>query len=564
MLKSLNIKDFALVDKLELEFEKGMISLTGETGAGKSILLGAIGIISGDKPKKNAVRNGSDKAIVSGVFDISYLNNVKQFLKEKDLLDEENENECIIRRVIRKDGRSSTFINESSTNLGTLKSLAEMLIEIHGQHQHQNLSKSKKQLDIIDSYSGLKELRKIVSELYREWKTKEKEAADIEQNFREKQDRFQLLSYKKNELEELGAFEGEYEELEIEEHHLSSADNVISTCEETVSMIDDDDYGAITILNKIIANIESLDQESDVKEILDMLESAKINVEESLPILNSYKDKFEVNPERLMDVKNRMKDLDRASETFHCLPENIHKALLEINEEIATLNYSEDAVDESKRLAEEAFNSYLEKATELSQKRKSLSVELSKEVNNETRKLNLAEDILRIDFINDFSSKEKIYNSYGLDDAKFLIRPNLGQDYQSISEIASGGELSRLSLAVQVVSFKNEKKPTMIFDEVDTGLSGETGNVVGELLRRVGNLGQVMCVTHLPQVASQGHSHFFVSKNDVERDGQMITLSNIKELKKDERVKEIARMIGGDINSTQSIENAKLMLSLQK
>lgn len=259
MLKSLNIKDFALVDKLELEFEKGMISLTGETGAGKSILLGAIGIISGDKPKKNAVRNGSDKAIVSGVFDISYLNNVKQFLKEKDLLDEENENECIIRRVIRKDGRSSTFINESSTNLGTLKSLAEMLIEIHGQHQHQNLSKSKKQLDIIDSYSGLKELRKIVSELYREWKTKEKEAADIEQNFREKQDRFQLLSYKKNELEELGAFEGEYEELEIEEHHLSSADNVISTCEETVSMIDDDDYGAITILNKIIANIESLD-----------------------------------------------------------------------------------------------------------------------------------------------------------------------------------------------------------------------------------------------------------------------------------------------------------------
>lgn len=564
MLKSLNIRDFALVEKLELEFEKGMISLTGETGAGKSILLGAIGIISGDKAKKNAVRNGSEKAVVSGVFDISYLSSVKKFLIEKDLIDEENENECIIRRVIRKDGRSSTFINESSSNLSTLRELSEMLIEIHGQHQHQNLSKSKKQLDIIDAYAGLKEKRKSVSELYRSWKAKEKESEAIKQSFKENQDKFQLLTYKKNEIEALEIVEGEYEELEEEEKHLSSAETVIMTCEETISVMDDDTYGVISGLNKIVSNIESLDDEKNTRELLEMLESAKINVEESLPVLNSYRDTFEVNPERLLEVKSRMRELDKASETFKCLPENLHTILPELESEIASLNYSEDAVEAAELATKEAFDVYFEEAKELSQIRIQESANLSKEVNSETIKLNLAEDILRIDFNKSFESKEQNYTAYGLDDASFLIRPNLGQDYQSIAEIASGGELSRLSLAVQVVSFKNEKKPTMIFDEVDTGLSGETGNVVGELLRRVGNLGQVMCVTHLPQVAAQGHSHFFVSKNNVERDGEVVTLSNIQELKDDNRLKEVARMIGGDVNSKESLDNARVMISLQK
>lgn len=566
MLKSLNIKDFALVDKLELEFEKGMISLTGETGAGKSILLGAIGIISGDKAKKNAVRSGSDKAIISSIFDIHYLPSVKAFLKDKDLLDEDNEDEVLIRRVIRKDGKSSTFINDTSSNLKTLKELSQMLIEIHGQNQHQNLSKSKKQLNIIDAYAGLKDLRKNVSLLYRVWKDKEKETLAIQNNFKENQDRFQLLSYKKNELESLTIVEGEYQELEEEEHHLSSAENVIMTCEETISLMDDDSHGVITGINKIVSNIESLNDEKNNKELLSMLEDAKINIEESLPVLSSYRDKFEINPERLIEVNTRIRELDRASESFSCLPEKLHTLLPEIELEISNLNYSEDAVAEAEQAMKKAFDDYLEEAKSLSEKRVLFSADLSKDVNSETIKLNLAEDILRIDFNSSFESKNEdiVYSAYGIDSATFLIRPNLGQPYQPISEIASGGELSRLSLAVQVVSFKNENKPTMIFDEVDTGLSGETGNVVGELLRRVGELGQVMCVTHLPQVAAQGHSHFFVSKNNIEKEGEIVTLSNIRELNMDERIREVARMIGGDVNSTQSIENAKLMISLQK
>lgn len=558
MLKSLSIRDFALVEKLDLEFEKGMISLTGETGAGKSILLGAIGVIIGEKTKKTAVRNGSDKAIISGVFDISYLPKVKSFLEDKELIDENEPEQCIIRRVLRKDGRSSTFINENNSNLSTLKEIGEMLIEIHGQHQHQNLSKTKKQLDVIDSYSGLKEKRQNVSHLYRKWKDAEKETKSVIANFNDNKDKYQLLMYKKKELEALKIQEGEYQELEEESIHLSSAEHVISSCEEAEYLLKDDN-GCLDILNKVISNIESLNEDKNTLEIIEMLESAKINIEEATPLISSHRDSFEINPERLIEVTARIKELDKASESFFCLPENLHTILPSIEEEIGQLNYSEDAVAEAKKNEEDAFNEFLKEAKELSKKRIESSKLLTKEINNETIRLNLAEDILKIDFI---KSKD-YYSPYGIDDVNFLIRPNLGQEYQKISDIASGGELSRLSLAVQVVSFKNEKKPTMIFDEVDTGLSGETGNVVGDMLRRVGDLGQVMCVTHLPQVAAQGHSHFFVSKNNVEKDGKVITLSNIRELNEDERIKEVARMIGGNVNSKEALDTAQKMLHLE-
>ncbi len=568
MLKSLNIKDFALVEKLDLDFEKGMISLTGETGAGKSILLGAIGLIIGEKPKKNAVRNGAEKGIVSAVFDVSYLPNVQKFLRERDLLDDDDEQECIIRRVLRKDGRSSAFINENTTNLKALKELGEMLIEIHGQHQHQNLSKGKKQFEVLDSFGGTTLLRKDVSKFYKVWKDKQKEAIKVKDDFEDSHNKFQLLSYKKTELTELDVREGEVEELEEEHKLLSSADSVISSCESAMEYVkhgfDSEGTTIGTLIGNVISFIQNLDDEKGTIEIIEMLETAQINIEEVSPLISDYQNKFEVNPERLLEVEDRVRRLNKASETFHCLPEALHTLLEEIENNIKSLNYSEDAVEKANEEAEAAFMEYLNLAKELSEKRQQSAISLSREVNAETIKLNLAEDILRVDFFKSSQTDlaELECTSYGIDNLNFLIRPNLGQDYQPISEIASGGELSRLSLAVQVVSFKNENKPTMIFDEVDTGLSGETGNVVGELLRRVGELGQVMCVTHLPQVAAQGHYHFFVSKNNVKRENDIITLSNIKELNRGERVKEVARMIGGNINSKESISNAELMLSL--
>lgn len=564
MLSALNIKNFALVEKLDLEFEKGMISLTGETGAGKSIILGAIGLILGDKAKKNVVRNGTDKTIVSASFNISSLPKVKEFLLKYDYF--ENENECIIRRIVRKDGRSSCYINDSTASIAKIKELGEMLVEIHGQHQHQFLSKERKQIDLIDSYCGLTKERNKVGVLYREWKEKEKELIDIKNNFEENFKKFKLLSYQKSELENLDLSEGEFEELEIIFQRLSSAEDVLLNCDNTISLLsgtNEYDSGILDSLNTAIKYITEI-KTKDKNETIELLESAKINIEEAIPSIEYLKDKFEINPEKLLEIKNRMSEINKISDSFHVLPENLFSLLQEVSKEIENLNYSDTVVKDKELEVEQIFNEYLKEAKSLSEKRTKNIKKMESKISEIASQLKLAENIFKVHFKTSYLSDEIKYTNTGIDSVDFYIRPNLGQDYESIKDIASGGELSRLSLSIQVVSLENENTPTMIFDEVDTGLSGETGNVVGELLKKVSKNGQVFCVTHLPQVASQGDHHFLVSKDDFERDNDIITLSMIKELNKEDRIKEVARMIGGDVNSNESFENAKLMLSMSK
>lgn len=555
MLVNLNIKDFAIVEHLNLEFKGGMISLTGETGAGKSIVLGAIGVIVGDKVNKDAVRSGAEKAIISATFDISKLPKVKSFLEKYDYIGDEDE--CIIRRVIRRDGKSSSFINDASASMSKLKELGESLVEIHGQHQHQSISKDKKQLEMLDSYLNLKDLRNEVSLLYKKWKLSQKNYENVKNNFEEMFNSYQLLSYQLKELKELNLSEGEFEELEQELNHLESASSVISNCEGSLSILNEGDgvssQSVISLVNQVHRNISSLEDDL-LKETLEMLEIASINLEEASNEITRYQEKFEINPEKEIELKERIREINKISEKMNVYPENIHLLKSELEEKLETLNYSEDVVDEAKLEMEKAYDCFIDKATVLSQQRREGSEKMSYAVNEEAVKLNLSEEFLKIEF------EESVENITGIDSISFYIRPNLGQPYQPLKKIASGGEMSRISLAIQVVALRNDHIPTMIFDEVDTGLSGETGNVVGRMLRAVGSLGQVMCVTHLPQVASQGHNHFFVSKKNVKRDGKEITISSIKPLTEVERVHEIARMIGGDISSKESFENAKSML----
>lgn len=569
MITALNIKNFALVEQLNLEFENGMISLTGETGAGKSIILGAIALILGDNVKKGAVRYGEEKAIISATFNVSNLPKVQSFLKEHDYIDENNINECIIRRVIRSDGKkSSAFINDSVASISKIKEIGEMLVEIHGQHQHQLLSKEKNQLDILDSFCELKEKRKEVSNLYKEWKKKEIYANEVKNNFDENYDKFKLLDYQRKELKDLNLSKDEFKLLEEEFEELSSAEHSISSCNEAINYIKTESYDSyddiLTLLNKSIKTIQGINSEK-TKDILESLENAKIELEEVCPTIESFRDRYEINPERLYDVELRLKEINKASDSFNVLPEDLYFVLDEIEEKIQNLNFSEDIVQKAHKDVEIAFSAYLESSIELSKLRKEGAIEISRRISEEASKLKLADNIFKVHFYSSFENiLENKYSSTGIDSINFYIRPNKGQDYQPLKEIASGGELSRLSLAIQVVSLKNDRVPTMIFDEVDAGLSGETGNVVGEMLRKVGSKTQVFCVTHLPQVAAQGHYHYFVSKSDVERNGNIITISNIEELNKDTRIKEIARMIGGDINSKESFKNAEIMLSMSK
>ena len=567
MLRSLNIKDFALVEQLDLEFENGMISLTGETGAGKSILLGAIGLVTGDKADKKAVRAGTEKTIVSATFDISKLSKVKSALEQYDYMGDDPD-ECILRRIIRKDGRSSCFINDCAASISKIKEIGSMLVEIHGQHQHQSLTKDKKQLDSLDNFLDIQELKENVSSSYKKWRNKEKDYELIKEDFEDVSNKYQLLSYKLAELKELALEEGEFEALEDEFTSLSSASFVISSCERGGQMLDndnDDDYSAskyVSSTKSVVENLISSLNEEDPKykklqNIIEMLESAEINITESVDQLVSYRNKFEINEEREFEVKERVDAINSIANKMNVIPEKIVELKNDVENEISGLNYSEDAVEEAKNEMDASFSIYLEFAKELSRLRVSGAPNMAKAVNAEAEKLNLSDDILKIMF-----EESDTYHQHGIDKVVFYIRPNKGQEYQPVKMIASGGEMSRLSLSIQVVALKNDNVPTMIFDEVDAGLSGETGNAVGAMLRTVGNLGQVMCVTHLPQVAAQGHSHYFVSKKDVDRGGEEITLSSIRILDKISRIKEIARMIGGNIASNESFENAKLMLNM--
>lgn len=564
MLINLDIKDFTITEQVNLEFSKGLISITGETGAGKSIILGAIGLIIGNKVKKDVVRKGCEKATITATFNISYLPKVQKLLEENDIVLDDN-TECIIRRVIRQNGKNRCFINDSPISLPKLKEIGEKLVEIHGQHQHQFLAKEKKQLELLDNYLNLKEKRSDVTGKYNIWKDKIRRHKEIENSFEESNNKFQLLSYQLKDLNNLDLQDGEFDELQEELIMLESASNVIETCQEVAEKIDGDNGSISSMLSSVIRSLESLNDEK-LKNLLEMLYEAKINIEESVHLITSHEDKFEINPERTAVVKERLNEINRMSDKMKTLPEDLIELKETLTKEIEDLNYSSDAVEVAAQEASEAFDDYLEIAKELSKERKNNAHKMSESINDEAIKLNLAANIFKVEFLSDYetldSQESKYYSSTGIDKIDFYIRPNLGQDYQSLKEIASGGELSRLSLAIQVVSLKNEKIPTMIFDEVDTGLSGETGNVVGEMLRSIGNSGQVMCVTHLPQVAAQGHSHFKVIKKDVKRNDEIVTLSSISKLENKTREQEIARMIGGNRLSSESLNNAKKMLEL--
>ena len=564
MLIDLSIKDFTITEQINLEFKRGLISITGETGAGKSIILGAIGLIIGNKVKKDIVRKGCEKAIITATFNISGLSNVQNKLEENDTVLEDN-TECIIRRVIRASGQNRCFINDSPVSLPKLKEIGDMLVEIHGQHQHQFLSKEKKQLELLDNFLNLKDLKDLVGEKHKKWKEKLKKQKEIENNFEESNNKFQLLSYQLKELKTLDLQEYEFEELEKDAQMLESASNVIEVCQDACEKIDNNENNSIlNNLSTIIRNIEYLNDEK-TKDIIDLLTEAKINIEETLFLFKSYENKFEINPEKLLSVTERIKTINHISDRMYTVPEKLLELKNSLEIEIEKLNYSEDAVEEAKKESDSAFEDYKVIAIKLSKARTENSHNMEDAINKEAVKLNLAENIFKVKFLDNYKSlnienKKILYSNTGIDKIDFYIRPNLGQDYQSLKEIASGGELSRLSLAIQVVSLKNEKIPTMIFDEVDTGLSGETGNVVGAMLRNIGEAGQVICVTHLPQVAAQGHSHFKVLKKNITKETGIITISSILKLENKAREQEIARMIGGDKLSTESLNNAKKMI----
>ena len=550
MLTSIAISNFAIVESLELEFKTGMTVISGETGAGKSIMVDALSLCLGDRTDAAVVRHGEKKADISASFDIQAYPHVQKWLEERDL---ERDQHCILRRVVSKEGRSKAYINGRPCTLNDLKEVGSQLVDIHGQHEHQSLLKKNAQRQQLDEYGQLTDLSKKVSQQYFVWRQL-KEALNAQLNRSSEQDaKIQLLSYQAQELQQLDLKEGEIEELENEQAFLSNiADSQFKAYQASGILIDSDEGNVCSLLHQAINSASQIRPATkELENALEMMNVALIQAQEAADSLHHYQDTLEQNPQRLSDVEQRLSDIYDTARKHRTLPEGLLFLRESVEAELNSLQGQEEGIESLKEKEEQAYESLTALATTLTEKRIIAKDELAQKVEEQIHGLGMphARFFIQCQPLNQVSAN-------GFEDIEYMIASNPGQPAQPLRKVASGGELSRISLGIQVVTAHTSIIPTLVFDEVDVGISGGIAEVVGRMLRSVGKRGQVFCVTHLAQVAAQGNQHLRVSKR-VEHDA---TSSQVELLKDQDRTHEIARLLGGLELTDQTLAHAQEML----
>ncbi len=555
MLTQLIIRNYAIVESLDLELEQGMTVISGETGAGKSIMLDALGLTLGDRADSATVRHGAERAEIIASFDISVLPDAKAWLKQQDM-DLDEENECIIRRVITKEGRSRSYINNQACPLNSLKALGEHLIAIHGQHEHQQLLKKDHHRTLLDQFAALSPIAQQVRQHFHLWQ-KEKERLENLLNLSdEHQAKVQLLRYQVEELNQLGLTEGELEQLESEQKQLCEAGDILHNGHQVLALTSEGDGDNCTqLLNHALHLLGELKSQSpSLTQASELLNSAQIQIEEANHELRHYLDRIEINPDRLSDVEERLSTIYDLARKHRVRPEALSALHQTLQEELDNLNHSDEALDTLHTRVAQLETEYRSLATTLSDARQQAAMKLNTLIDEQLHQLGMTSAC----FIANLTPHNKP-TANGLEEVEFLISTNKGQPARPLARIASGGELSRISLAIQVITAQTSTTPTLIFDEVDVGIGGAIAEVVGRMLKQLGQRSQIMCVTHQPQVASQGDQHLFVSKQA----GTENTHTQINQLKSADRIHEIARMLGGIDITQRSIDHAKEMLGLQ-
>ena len=553
MLTHLNISNFTLVDALDIELKPGLSALTGETGAGKSILLGALALTLGEKTDADKVRKGADKADVSASFDISTLGDAQKWLTEHELATEQDESDCMLRRVITKEGRSRAYINGKSVTLGQIREFGDQLIDMHSQHEHQSLLKPVNHIKLLDEYAGAQTISREVREHFRRWHHAN-EALQAALKINSDDDaREQLLSYQVSELDQLALEEGEIEKLEGEQAQLAGIDGAIQASHSTLTLINNDESGAREVTRQALVNARQLnDANSKVANIISLLEQAQIQLEEAESELEHYSSSLEHDPERLHFVESRLSAIYTLAKKHRVSPEQLNQLHQTLSQELNQLQSRDEHIASLEKALDRELTQFEEAASKLTLTRKTYSQTLAKCVNEKLAELAMSHASIKVAL----TTLEKP-SAQGMENVEFLISTQPQQPHKPLHKIASGGELSRVSLAIQVVTAQTSAIPTLVFDEVDVGIGGATGDIVGRLLRELGERGQVLCVTHLPQVASKAHHHMRVEKQ-ISEDA---ALSTLNELDENQRIDEIARMMGGSIGSEQSIAHAKEMLA---
>ena len=551
MLCQLSINNFAIVRFLELDFRPGMTSITGETGAGKSIAIDALGLCLGNRADATAVRPGASKTEVSARFSLDDIPLARRWLEDNDL---ELDDECILRRTISSDGRSRAYINGNPIPLAQLKSLGQLLVGIHGQHAHHAMLKTEHQLTLLDSYANHKLLIDAVAASYQRCKQIEHELKQLELSQQERIARKQLLQYQVEELNEFNLQPLEFEEIEQEHKRLANGAELIESCQASLFLLSDGDEANIeSLLNKALSLTETL-QEFDPKlaSINTMLNDALIQVQESSGELQHYVNNLELDPEHFAYLDERLSKAMQLARKHHVSADKLAAHHLNLVSELSHIDSDEQKLEEIHEQLVANQASYIAHAQKLSQSRNRYAKELDKLVTHSIHELNMPKGKFSIAV--NFNPDAMSIN--GCDSIEFLVTTNPGQPLQPISKVASGGELSRIGLGIQVITAKKVSTPTLIFDEVDVGISGPTAAVVGRMLRSLGESTQVLCVTHLPQVAGNGHQHMFVNKHN--KGGN--TETSMIALDKEQRVQELARLLGGDTITSNTLANARELL----
>lgn len=554
MLTHLSIQNFTLVDRLDLDLKPGMTVITGETGAGKSIVLGALGQTLGDRADGQKVRNGARRADISASFDISNIKAAGMWLQEHDLQLDDTPAECLLRRVINTEGKSRSFINGQPVTLQQLRILGEMLIDIHSQHEHQSLLLKDTHRRLLDEFATQTELAGQVRQAFREWHSRLEHYTNLRDNAAEVSARYQLLNYQVQELEQLGLQADEPEHLESEQRTLANAEEILHGSQQLAAICGDDEQGLSINLHRALHILRDMPEKtSALQEAEQLLISAQIQVEEAQREIDHHIDGFSLDPARLLEVETRLSSIYDIARKHRIHPEQLPELTARLSSELEQLQGGDAKLDMLAQQVAEAERQYRELAGTLSTQRQKAGVKLAKQVNMQLQALAMEHARLLVSLI-PLPDKPGLH---GLEEVELLISTNPGQPPRPLGKVASGGELSRVSLAIQVVTAQTSATPTLVFDEVDVGIGGATADVVGNLLRQLGEKGQVICVTHLAQVASKGHQHLQVSKTASRTHAE----STLIALEGEAKVEEIARMLGGAKVTEQSLAHAREILN---
>ena len=552
MLNNIHIKNLAIVDTLELEFQTGMTVLTGETGAGKSILIDALGLSLGDRTDNAMIRPGSERAEITASFDLSDRPELVAWLREQAY---DDGNECILRRVLVREGRSRSFINGSPAPLPLVQELGRQLVDIHGQHAHQSLLQRAMQRRLLDAYAGHQTLVEEVAELHRGLNSAGARLDALRAAARDRAAKLELLRYQLGELDTLKLGEGELSQLDRDHARLSNAERLQETCARLVQELYEDEYALHGRLEHAAGELETvLASDPELGEIGALLDSAAIQVQEAAAGLRSHLDGLEQDPARLQSIEERLGEIHDLARKYRVKPHQLPELRAELAQELEELENADEQLEQLEAEQKRLRDDYLAAARRLSGKRRSQGKRLAAAVSEAMAGLGMPGGELEVALS---PRGEAEVTAHGLEDVDFLVSANPGQPPQPLAKVASGGELSRISLAIQVITANCGQVPTLIFDEVDVGIGGRVAEIVGQLLRQLGAERQVLCVTHLPQVAAQGHNHLQV----VKLSSRNQTHTKITALEPEARVEEIARMLGGLRITDQTRGHAREMVA---